>query len=134
MAVAAASDDPSIQAAASIAMAAGAELVIVEARESVALDSHIQKLASETGLTIRHVALGESLLFGSATFSPTFHELHERLVVMTRGVFEDAVTLTIASARRVPVLIVEPPETIRAPRETSPEASLTADVDEPKQA
>jgi hypothetical protein len=35
--------------------------------------------------------------------------MQERLVVMTRGAFADGVALTIAAARRVPVLVVEPP-------------------------
>jgi hypothetical protein len=34
--------------------------------------------------------------------------MRERLVVVTRGAFEDEVVSTIAAARRVPVLVVEP--------------------------
>ena len=45
-----------------------------------------------------------------ATCAQAFRHMQERLVVMTRGAFADAaVASTIAAARRVPVLVVEPP-------------------------
>ena len=44
-----------------------------------------------------------------ATCAQAFRQMQERLIVMTRGAFADEVAATIAAARRVPVLVVEPP-------------------------
>jgi hypothetical protein len=128
VAIAAASDDPSINTAASIAIAAQEDLIVVEAHEGIAVDACIRQLASDTGLTIKHLGVGEIHLFDLATVYPAFGQLQERLVVITRGVFEDAAALTIAAARRAPVLIIEPPETEQAPLDESSGELLTPDV------
>jgi hypothetical protein len=112
--MAAAPDDPSIHAAAAIAIAAKEDLVIVQTYEGAADDARIRKLAADTGLTIRHVAAGNVLLSDPTVFSPAFRQLQERLFVMTRGVSGNDVALMIASARCVPVLVIEPPDTIGA--------------------
>ena len=44
-----------------------------------------------------------------AICAQAFRQTQERLVVMTRGAFEDATASAIAAARRVPVLVIEPP-------------------------
>lgn len=82
VAIAAISDDPSIHAAATIAIAAKEELVVIEARG---------------------VALPDPAICAQA-----FRQTQERLIVMTRGAFEDKAASAIATARRVPVLVIEP--------------------------
>jgi len=126
--IAAASDDPSIEAAASIAIAAEEDLIIIAARADVAIDARIRQLTSDTGLTIKHLGVGDISLFDSATFLSAFGQLQERLVVITRGVFDDAAVLAIVSTRRAPVLIIEPPETEQAPLDESSGELLTPDV------
>jgi hypothetical protein len=129
VAIAAATDDPSIEAAASIAIAAEEDLIILEASGGLALESRIRNLASETGLTIKHLVVGEIPLIASAAFSPDSRQLQERLLVMTRGVVEDAIALTIASERRVPVLVVEPRDATQALQEaTTHKGSLEVDA------
>ena len=112
VAIVAASDDPSLEAAAAFAKAAKEELVVLEAYAGAPDDPRIRKLAAETGLTIRRVATGRGLPSDPKALLPFFQDLRERLVVMTRGVPTDELALTIASARAVPVLVVEPAERI----------------------
>ena len=110
VAIAASADDPSIHAAAAIAAAAKEELVIIEADGHDADDPRLRTLAAVTGLTIKRVAAARIALPNPATCAQVFRHIKERLVVMTRGDFKDAVASTIAAARRVPVLVVEPRE------------------------
>jgi hypothetical protein len=112
VAIAASSEDPSIHAAAAIAFAAKEELVIIEADGLDADDPRVRKLAADTSLTIKHVAAANIGLADPATCALAFHEIQERLVVMTRGAFADGVASAIAAARRVPVLVVEPLGTV----------------------
>ena len=109
VAVAATPDDPSIQAAAAIAVAAKEELVIIDVDSHDADDPYIRKLAADTGLAIKIVAAANVTHPDPATCTQAFRQTQERLVVMTRGAFADAAASTIAAARRVPVLVVEPP-------------------------
>jgi hypothetical protein len=110
VAIAALPDDPSIQVAAAIAVAAKEELIIVDADKHDVDDPYLRKLATDTGLTIKIVATAKVTLPHPATCAQAFRQTQERLVVMTRGAFADAAASTIAAARRVPVLVVEPPE------------------------
>ncbi len=130
VAIAAAPDDPSVQAAAGIAIAAKEALIIVHAYdEGAADDSSIRKQSPDPALTIEHIAGSKSLLSGPAAFSRAFHELRERLLVMTRDVFEPEAASMIAWMRHVPVLIIERPlETIDhtiLPRQEMPRDSGT---------
>ena len=109
VAIAASPDDPSIQAAAAIAVAAKEELVVIDADSHDADDPYIRKLAADTGLTIKIVAAANVTLPDPATCAQAFRQMQERLVVMARGAFADAAASAIAAARRVPVLVVEPP-------------------------
>ena len=112
VAIAASSDDPSIHAAAAIALAAKEELVIIEADGLDADDPRAHKLAADTSLTIKRVAAANIGLADPAACALAFHEIQERLVVMTRGAFADGVASAIAAVRRVPVLVVEPLGTV----------------------
>ncbi|MGA2794529.1 MAG: hypothetical protein ABSE69_13550, partial [Roseiarcus sp.] len=109
-AVAAAPDDPSIHAAAAIAIAAKEELIVLETYGRDSDDTRIGELATDTGLTVRRVPAVEQKLSDPAALP----QLRERLVVMARGVFEDDAALMIAATRRVPVLVVEPPQAVDA--------------------
>lgn len=108
VAIATSSDDPSIDAAAAIAIAANEELVIIEADGRDADDPRIGRVAADTGLTIKHVAAARIGLADPAACALAFRQIQERLIVMTRGAFADTAALAIAAARRVPVLVVEP--------------------------
>lgn len=109
VAIATSPDDSSIHVAAAIAIAAEEELVIIEADGHDAEDPRIRTLAADAGLTIKRMATAKIGLPDPATCAQAFRQIQERLVVMTRGAFEDEVASTIAAARRVPVLVVEHP-------------------------
>lgn len=109
VAIATSSDDPSIAAAAAIAIAAKEELVIIEADGQDADDPGIRMVAADTGLAIQRIAAARTGLADPAACAMAFRQIQERLIVMTRGAFTDGAALAIAAARRVPVLVVEPP-------------------------
>ena len=111
-------DDPSIRAAAAIALAAKEELVIIEADGRDTDDPGIRKLAADTGLSIKHVAAAGLKPTNPAACALAFHQIEERLIVMTRGAFVDEAASAIATSRRVPLLVVEPTGT--ASGETMP--------------
>jgi hypothetical protein len=106
VAVAVAPDDPSIRAAAGIAMAAREDLVIVHAHKHKGDDPGARKLAADTKLTIKQVFTGEASLSDPAACAEVFRHVDERLLVMTRGMFAPEFVLSIASSRRVPVLLI----------------------------
>ncbi len=108
VAIAATPDDPSVHAATAIAVAAKEELVIIEANGQDTEGPRVRTLA-DTGLTIKRVSATKIALPDPATCAQAFRHTQERLVVMTRGAFADAAASAIAAARRVPVLVVEPP-------------------------
>jgi hypothetical protein len=108
VAVAATPDDPSIHAAAAIAIAAKEKLVIIEADGHDANDRHVHTLATDD-LAVERISAARTALPDPAICAQAFRQTQERLVVMTRGAFEDATASTIAAARRVPVLVIEPP-------------------------
>jgi hypothetical protein len=109
VAIAATPDDPSIYAAAAIAIAAKEKLVIIEADGHDANDHHVHTLATDTDLAVERVSATRTALPDPAICAQAFRQTQERLIVMTRGAFEDATASTIAAARRVPVLVIEPP-------------------------
>lgn len=110
VAIATSSDDPSIGAAAAIAFAAKEELVIIETDGVEADDPRIRQLAADTGLVIRRRAAANVRLADPAACAQAFRQITERLIVMTRGALAERAASAVSAARRVPVLIVEPPE------------------------
>jgi hypothetical protein len=106
VAVAVAADDPSIHAAAGIAIAAKEDLVILHVHEGQGDDPGARTLAADTGLTIKHVSAGKALLSDPAACVEALRHVEERLVVMTRGTFAPELALSIASWRRVAVLVI----------------------------
>jgi hypothetical protein len=107
-AIATSPDDPSLQVAAAIALAAKEELVIIEADGPDADDPYIRTLAAPTGLIIKRAAAVNIGVVDPAACAPAFRQIQERLIVMTRGAFADRTASAIAATRQVPVLVVEP--------------------------
>ena len=68
----------------------------------------IVKVKADAGLMIRRTAAAKSGLRNPAACAQAFRQVQERLIVMTRGAFQDGMVSMIASARQVPVLVVEP--------------------------
>lgn len=107
VAIAASPDDPSVHAAAAIAIAAREELVVIEADGQAADDPRIRELATDTGLIIKRVAAARIGLADPAACALAFRQITERLIVMTRAAFAEGTASAIAAARRVPVLVIE---------------------------
>lgn len=107
VAVAAAPDDPSVETAAAIALAAKENLIVLETGERGYDPSRLRELVDNTGLAIRRIAAGTASLADVAARAHAFRTVQERLVVMTRDLLAHEVALSIASSRRVPVLVIE---------------------------
>lgn len=124
VAIAATPDDPSIHAAAAIAVAVKEELVIIEADGHDADDPRVSILAADAGLRIKRMPASKIVLPDPAICAQAFRQTQERLVVMTRGAFEDGAASAVAAARRVPVLVIERSEvTADAPVPVSQDAA-----------
>jgi hypothetical protein len=108
LAIAAGPDDPSIDAAAAVAGAAKEELVIIDLAKNRIDDNIIQKRIAAPGYKIRHVVFGPSARFDPHVLDGLLQQFQERMIVLTRGIFDDRRAAGIASIRNVPVLIVEP--------------------------
>jgi hypothetical protein len=108
VAIAKAADDPSIAAAAAIAIAAKETLVIIEVGKYGPEDLDIAKLAPDSGLAVQRVAAGNVSGADAAACVHVMRDLQERLVVMSRLPLDGAVASAIAAARQVPVLVIEP--------------------------
>lgn len=104
VAVAATPDDPSIQAAAALAASTRERLVVVEAFDH---SSPPPPAAKKRSLGYERRELPRAHLSDKGIES-VLRGLNERLVVLTRGSFDDAIPLIIASRRHIPVLVVEP--------------------------
>jgi hypothetical protein len=100
--------DPSIDAAAAIALAAKEEMIVIEADGYDTDDTRVPKLAAGTGLTIKCVAAARLGLADPTVCALAFRHVQERLIIVTRGAFADGTASAIATARQVPVLVVEP--------------------------
>jgi hypothetical protein len=108
VAIAGAPGDPSIRAAAAIAIAAKEDLLIVRAYEGERDDPGIRKLADNTGLTIKHAFTEKGSLSDPTACAQAFRHVQERLTIMSRGFLAPELALSIASSRRVPVLVIPP--------------------------
>lgn len=108
VAIAKSFDDPSIQAAAAIALAAKEGLVVINVDGHEVEDPRIRELAADTGLVIECIAAAGTGLADPASCALAFRQSQERLVVMTRGALAEEAASTILAARRVPVLVIEP--------------------------
>ncbi|HEX9070315.1 MAG TPA: hypothetical protein VF852_00025 [Pseudolabrys sp.] len=107
VAVAMAGDDPTIAAAAAIAVAAKEKLIVIGPGGRDRENPRTAQLAAETGLTIQYVTAGD-LSADSTACLKAMRQLQERLVVMARLPFDGATASAIVTARQVPVLVIEP--------------------------
>jgi hypothetical protein len=108
VAVAAAPDDPSVETAGAIALAATESLILLECGERRYDEARLRALVDRSGLAVRRVVAGKASLDDPAACAHAFRTMQERLVVMTRDTRTPQVAVAIASARRVPVLVIEP--------------------------
>ena len=108
VAIATSSGDPSILAAAAIAVAAREDLVIIATDGLDADDPRIRRLADDTGLVIKCM-VAPNVRSADPAFAQAFRQITERLIVVTRGALAEGAASAISAARRVPVLVVEPP-------------------------
>lgn len=108
VAIAATTDDPSIVAAAGIARAADEELFVIDLCKNAIDEVQIRALAAAEGLVVKHVIGSRTTSINVALVEQALRPLQGRLVVMTRGAFDDELVLLIAAEQRVPVLVIEP--------------------------
>jgi len=108
VAIARSVDDPSIHAAAIIALAAEEELVVLHADGQSVDDPRWRQLAAETGRTVQRITAADIGGADPAAYARDFRQIQERLIVLTRGTFKDAIASALAAARQVPVLVIEP--------------------------
>jgi len=109
--------DSSLDVAAGIAAAAKEPLVVVRFDEGAADDARIRDIETALGLAVRQIHAGKSAQSDPAAFAALLAELQERLIVATREGVDSDFAATVATARRVPVLVVEPVESEAPPRE-----------------
>ena len=105
VAIATGANDPSLEIAGALAMAAKEDLVVVDADQGGGNQLLLSKLAS-AGLAIRYVAGSDKPILDANAFARIFRGLEERLVVVGRSRLADEAALSIATARRIPVLVV----------------------------
>jgi hypothetical protein len=108
VAIAATSEDSSVGAAAAIASAAREGLIVVRTAESGAAGPPVGKPADASALKVTTVSADKGLLANPDALASATQQFRERLVVAARDVLDHDLALRIASARRVPVLVVEP--------------------------
>lgn len=66
------------------------------------------RFAAQAGLIIKRAAAANVGLADPAACARAFHQIQERLIVVTRGAFADRTASAIAATRQVAVLVVEP--------------------------
>ena len=107
-------DDPSIAVAANLARVANEELIVVDMAEKAVDEAKIRALVAAEGLVIRHITAAGVSVANVASVTHALGPLHERLVVLTRGVSDGQGAAMLAAHRRVPVLVIEPIESATA--------------------
>lgn len=107
VAIATIPNDPSIAVAAAIAGAAKETLIILDAGGQNPESPQLSQLAAKTGLTLRRIAARELSPNPTACLE-ALRPLQERLLIMTRVPFDGEIASAIATARQVPVLVIEP--------------------------
>ena len=106
VAIATEPEDPSIEVAKAVAVAAKEELVIVEAFRSAGTNP-ASITDPSTKIPVRRIPLTGPGMANESGIWSALGRVRERLVVMTRS--EKYPLWSIASMRQVPILIVEPP-------------------------
>jgi len=108
VAIATEADDTTVRAAAGIAAAIGERLVLVESGQAA---GHQPALRNHglVDFEVEHLVPKIARVTDAAGICSVLAHCAERLVVMTRGAFDDATPAMVASLRHIPVLVVEPP-------------------------
>ncbi len=101
-------DDPSVEAAASVARAAKESLVLLDVCETQAGEATLQARSAALGCPITRIPLRADERARPAALTQALERTNERLIVVTRGVLEERAALATVSARGVPVLVIEP--------------------------
>jgi RES domain-containing protein len=105
MAIATEPDDPSIEVAQGIAVAAKEELVIVETFKSAGTDVSIRDPV--TKIRVRRIPIAQGRVANASEIGSALDQVRERLIVMTRS--DECPPWPTILKRQVPILIVEPP-------------------------
>lgn len=104
------SDDPSVDAANAIAAVAKEELIVVGAGEGPRTrSSHAPPCG--TGLTVRRDTVSRAALSDPTAIGIALRQIRELLIVTSRNAFAPRIAST-TNVRRVPILIIEPKETL----------------------
>jgi len=101
-------DDPSLDAAVSVARAAQETLVWIDLGTMKVAETDLQARSAALGCPIARISLGPKGERTAAALVDALYRTNERLVVVTRGVVDERVNLALASMRGVPVLVIEP--------------------------
>jgi hypothetical protein len=108
VAIAARPDDPGIDAAAAIARSAKEALIVVDVGQMPIDEGGLRERAAATGRTVRLISVGPSARSSPGVLTQALQQIEERLIVVTRGELSERDVSVLASARHIPVLIVEP--------------------------
>ena len=98
--IAAGSDDPSIGTAPAVAGAAKEELVIADVGETETRDTDISAGVASTGCAVWRVRMGQGARYDARALDHALSQVQERLVVLTRGVFDSGRCCDRFSAER----------------------------------
>jgi hypothetical protein len=101
-------EDPSIDIAGAIALAAKEKLIVAAVPGPGHGHVRIDKLTEHAGLSVKYISIGNRPMSDSTLMALFLCPLDERLIVLTRGVVPNDIAVSLASARQIPVLIVEP--------------------------
>lgn len=107
MAVAAAPDDPIVGLAQRLATSAGERLLRLDWPSGISPPKHKRELASNGSEAAPIARVWNSAMATSGTSGFPFGAPSERIVLVSRGTFDDATLSAIASLRRTPVFVVE---------------------------
>ena len=107
IAIALSLDDPSIPVALATAAATKEHLIVLGVSGQRVSSSDLDEAARAVGVTVESMSSSAAPIDGR-TLAAALAPLRERLVVVTRGTFDDVVPSIVASLRAVPVLVLEP--------------------------
>ena len=106
VALASGPEDPSIEAAAGIAKAARERLIVMGPAERFTANSAWSQAIGAAGGRMEFAST--AALPNAAKLAGELQRWNERLLVMSRGVLDDAQVPTLASLRSIPIVVVEP--------------------------
>lgn len=115
VAIASALIDPSIAVAATVALAADEEMIVLDIGEHAIEAERLRALAGGRAPHVRRVMIDKEICAETTAITRELDSLRERFVVMTRSGGDERAVALLAAQRRIPVLVVEPgAETVAA--------------------